>query len=118
MLAVVDIDRAEDVRIAGARVYQRRSGQPVWSMHACRRRGRGHRARIVSAMADLKTEQILALLAPIILIQLGLMVVALLDLEKEDRRVRGGNKLVWILVIVFLNVIGPIVYFVAGRDES
>ncbi|HEY3163578.1 MAG TPA: PLD nuclease N-terminal domain-containing protein [Candidatus Limnocylindrales bacterium] len=69
-------------------------------------------------MADLKTEQILALLAPIILIQLGLMVVALLDLEKEDRRVRGGNKLVWILVIVFLNVIGPIVYFVAGRDES
>jgi hypothetical protein len=69
-------------------------------------------------MADLKTEQILALLAPIILIQLGLMVVALLDLEKEDRRVRGGNKLVWILVIAFLNVIGPIVYFVAGRDES
>ena len=76
------------------------------------------RGRIVSPMADLKTEQIIALLAPIILIQLGLMVFALLDLEKEERRVRGGNKLVWILVIVFVNVIGPIVYFVAGRDET
>ena len=69
-------------------------------------------------MADLKTEQILALVAPIIVIQLGLMIAALLDLEKDERRVRGGNKLVWVLVIVFINVIGPIVYFLAGREES
>jgi hypothetical protein len=69
-------------------------------------------------MSDLKPEQILALLAPIILIQLGLMIAALIDLEHEERRVRGGSKLVWVLVIVFVNVIGPIIYFVAGREES
>ena len=69
-------------------------------------------------VADLKTEQIIALVAPIILIQLGLMIAALLDLEKDERRVRGGNKLVWVLVIVFINVIGPIVYFLAGREEA
>ena len=69
-------------------------------------------------MADLKTEQIIALVAPIIVIQLGLMIAALLDLEKDERRVRGGNKLVWVLVIVFINVIGPIVYFLAGREEA
>jgi hypothetical protein len=69
-------------------------------------------------VADLKTDQILALLAPIIVIQLGLMLAALLDLEKDERRVRGGNKLVWVLVIVFVNVIGPIVYFLAGREEA
>ena len=69
-------------------------------------------------MADLKPEQIVALLVPIVLIQLGLMIAALIDLEHEDRRVRGGSKLVWALVIVFVNVIGPIVYFVAGREES
>jgi hypothetical protein len=69
-------------------------------------------------VADLKTEQVLALLAPIIVIQLGLMIAALLDLEREERRVRGGNKLVWVLVIVFVNVIGPIVYFLAGREEA
>jgi hypothetical protein len=67
---------------------------------------------------DLTTEQILLLLAPVILIQLGLMVVALIDLERAERRVRGGNKLVWVLVIVFVNIIGPIIYFVAGREES
>ena len=69
-------------------------------------------------MAPLSTAQILALLAPVVVIQLGLLIAALYDLEKEERRVRGGNKLVWVLVIVFLNVIGPIVYFVAGREES
>ena len=69
-------------------------------------------------MAPLSTAQILALLAPVVVIQLGLLIAALLDLEPVQRRVRGGNKLVWVLVIVFLNVIGPIVYFVAGREES
>ncbi len=69
-------------------------------------------------MADLKTEQIIALLAPVIVIQLGLMIAALYDLEKDERRVRGDNKLVWALVIVFVNVLGPIVYFTAGREEA
>jgi hypothetical protein len=68
-------------------------------------------------MAPLSTEQIIALLAPIVVIQLGLMVVALHDLEQEDRRVRGGSKLVWALVIVFVNIVGPIVYLVGGRED-
>jgi hypothetical protein len=69
-------------------------------------------------VAELKPEQIVALLAPIVVIQLGLMIAALYDLEKEERRVRGGSKLVWVLIVVFVNVIGPIVYFTTGREES
>jgi hypothetical protein len=69
-------------------------------------------------MAPLSTEQILALLAPVILIQLGLMIAALYDLEKPERVVRGGSKLVWAILIVFLNILGPILYFLAGREES
>ncbi len=69
-------------------------------------------------MAPLKLEQIIALLAPILVIQLGLMIAALYDLEQEERRVRGGSKLVWALVIVFVNIVGPIVYFTAGREET
>jgi hypothetical protein len=69
-------------------------------------------------MAELKPEQIIALLIPIVLIQFGLMVAALIDLERDERRVRGGNKLVWAVVIVFVNVVGPILYFVAGREEA
>jgi hypothetical protein len=68
-------------------------------------------------MSDLSTLQIAALLAPIVVLQLGLMVAALIDLDRSDRRVRGGSKLVWALIVVFVNVIGPIVYFLAGREE-
>jgi hypothetical protein len=70
------------------------------------------------AVNELKPEQIIALVAPIVVIQLGLIVAALFDLERDERRVRGGSKLVWALVIVFINVVGPILYFVAGREEA
>ncbi|HEY7131741.1 MAG TPA: PLD nuclease N-terminal domain-containing protein [Candidatus Limnocylindrales bacterium] len=69
-------------------------------------------------MTSLSTTQIVALLAPIVIIQLGLMIAALFDLEKEERRVRGGSKLVWVLIIVFVNLIGPLIYFFVGREES
>jgi hypothetical protein len=69
-------------------------------------------------VSDLTIGQILLLLSPVILIQLALMIAALIDLNRDERRVRGGTKLVWALVIVFVNIIGPIVYFVAGRDEA
>jgi hypothetical protein len=69
-------------------------------------------------MAPLKPEQIIALLIPIVVIQLGLMIAALVDLERDERRVRGGSKVVWAIVIVFVNILGPILYFIAGREES
>jgi hypothetical protein len=69
-------------------------------------------------MAELKPEQIVALLVPIVAIQIGLMIAALVDLERSERRVRGGSKIVWALVIVLVNIIGPILYFVAGREEA
>jgi hypothetical protein len=40
------------------------------------------------------------------------------DLERSERRVRGGSKIVWALVIILVNIIGPILYFVAGREEA
>jgi hypothetical protein len=69
-------------------------------------------------MTPLKTEQIIALLIPIVVIQLGLMIAALVDLERDERRVRGGSKLVWAVVIVFVNILGPILYFIGGREEA
>lgn len=54
-------------------------------------------------------------LIPIVLLQLGLMIVALVDLVRRERT--RGPKWVWALVIVCVNFIGPIVYFVIGREE-
>jgi hypothetical protein len=62
-----------------------------------------------------KIREFLPLLIPIIILQFGLMVAALIDLVKREKT--KGPKWVWILVIVLVNLFGPIVYFIAGRDE-
>ena len=61
---------------------------------------------------------LLAIIIPIAVIQLGLLVWALYDLTRPQRRVKGDNKVVWALVIIFINIIGPILYFLVGRDEA
>jgi ABC-2 type transport system ATP-binding protein len=55
---------------------------------------------------------------PFLIIELGVMLYALYDLFQEDRRVRGDSKIIWALVIFFVDVIGPLVYLFLGRDES
>ena len=62
-------------------------------------------------MADIN----LALLAPLFIIQLILMVVALLDLRKVHAT--NGPKWMWVLIIVFVSTLGPIIYFIAGRKN-
>ena len=62
--------------------------------------------------------QVIALVIPVILLQLGLLVAAIVDLLRDDRAVRGGNKGLWAVVIVFVNLIGPILYFLVGRVDG
>jgi hypothetical protein len=61
--------------------------------------------------------RLLPMLIPVILLEFGLLVWALLDVIRREH-VKGGNKLVWMLVIVLINIIGPIVYFLFGREED
>jgi hypothetical protein len=63
-------------------------------------------------------EEILPLLVPIIILQLVLVAVGLFDLSRAERRVKGGNKVVWALVIIFGQMIGPLAYFLIGREED
>ena len=58
----------------------------------------------------------LPLIIPLILIQLGLMIFALIDLSKREKT--RGPKWMWVLIIVFGELIGPIIYFVLGRPEE
>jgi hypothetical protein len=60
----------------------------------------------------------LLLIAPLLAIQLALIIVALRDLFRPERRVRGGAKWIWVLVIVFLELLGPLLYFTVGREEE
>ena len=64
------------------------------------------------------TGQILMVLAPLIAIEFALIALGLRDLVREERRVRGDNKVVWALVILFISWIGPALYFAVGREEA
>ncbi len=55
------------------------------------------------------------LLMPLLVIQLGLIMAALIDLWRREQT--KGPKWVWLLVILFVSLIGPIIYFMVGRDE-
>jgi len=61
---------------------------------------------------------IIAIALPILVIQLGLLVWALYDLSRPTRRVKGDSKIVWALIVIFINLIGPILYFLVGREDS
>jgi hypothetical protein len=54
-------------------------------------------------------------LIPLIVLQFGLMIFALLDLMRRERT--KGPKWLWAVVIILINIIGPVVYLVIGREE-
>lgn len=56
------------------------------------------------------------LVAPLLIIQLILMVTALVDLIRINNT--NGPKWLWVLIILFINIIGPIIYFVIGRRQN
>ncbi len=68
-------------------------------------------------MALSEIREMIPLLIPLVVIQLVLIGIALRDLVRR-KRVKGGNKLVWGLVIVFIQYIGPILYLIIGREED
>jgi DMSO reductase anchor subunit len=58
----------------------------------------------------------LPLLVPLLLIQLALIIAALVDILRREKT--RGPKWLWILIVIFGEMIGPILYFVIGREES
>ncbi len=55
-------------------------------------------------------------LIPVIILQLGLMIFCLVDLIRREKT--KGPKALWAVIIVLVNIIGPVVYLVVGREES
>jgi hypothetical protein len=60
-------------------------------------------------------EPYVPLLIPVVLIQFGLMIFALVDLIRREQT--RGPKWMWAVLVVAVGVIGPVVYLLAGRDE-
>ena len=60
--------------------------------------------------------QMILYLIPLIVIQLILDVIAILDLAKRPKT--RGPKWIWLIIILLVSTIGPIIYFVVGREEE
>ena len=45
-----------------------------------------------------------------------LTILALVDILKSE--FSGNNKIVWVLVVLFFNLIGAILYFTIGRKQK
>ncbi len=56
-----------------------------------------------------------AIVAPLFIIQLLLMITALISLAKSEAA--NGPKWMWALIIIFINIIGPIIYFIFGKRD-
>jgi hypothetical protein len=62
---------------------------------------------------------LIAIVAPLVFLELSLMIFALVDLIRRDEsEVRHLPKWGWAIIIVLGELIGPIVYLLIGREES
>ena len=59
----------------------------------------------------------LPVLIPLFVIQLGLMAAALIHAIRHPK-FKVGNLAIWVVVILLVNIIGPVLYFIIGRGEN
>ena len=59
----------------------------------------------------------LPILIPIVVLEIGLMIYALSHILKHNK-FRFGNKVMWIVIVVFIQTIGPILYLMIGKDNE
>lgn len=61
--------------------------------------------------------QLLVLIILLVIIQVTLLITALIDIFKYHHY-RFGNRIMWILIVVLVNTIGPLLYFVFGHPKK
>jgi hypothetical protein len=60
--------------------------------------------------------EFLPYIIPVVLLQLTLMIVALVDLIRREKT-RFLPKWAWAIIIILGELIGPIIYFIFGRED-
>lgn len=62
------------------------------------------------------TKDILLILSPLILLQLGLVVYCGVKIFREG--VQNLNRWAWFLICLIVNVIGPVIFLLVGRKKE
>lgn len=58
------------------------------------------------------------LLLPLLAVQIILIIVALVDLIRNEKERIRGPKWLWAIIIIVGEILGPVVYFVLGRRND
>ncbi|PXW88987.1 phospholipase D-like protein [Streptohalobacillus salinus] len=70
-------------------------------------------------MAAAELGNLLRLIAPLLALQFILMIVGIFAWYKADENnTIKGNKWAWLFVIILINTIGPILFFILGRRQD
>lgn len=57
------------------------------------------------------------ILIPLFVLQLTLAITALIHVLRHPDY-RFGNKIMWVVIVLVIQIIGPIAYFIIGRGEE
>ncbi|MBC1964288.1 PLDc_N domain-containing protein [Listeria welshimeri] len=58
----------------------------------------------------------IALIIPVIILYLALLLTAIIDLARNWQTRK--NPIIWLLVVIFINIFGPVIYLIFGRKED
>ncbi|MEZ4357923.1 MAG: PLDc N-terminal domain-containing protein [Eubacteriales bacterium] len=61
--------------------------------------------------------QYIPYLIPVVILQFALMIIALVHVFRHDHY-KHGSRVLWVIIVVLINIIGPILYFVIGRSDD
>ncbi|MCL2545732.1 MAG: PLD nuclease N-terminal domain-containing protein [Oscillospiraceae bacterium] len=61
--------------------------------------------------------ELLPFLIPLFLVQLALMIAAVVHILRHNTY-RIGNRVMWLVICLLVNIIGPILYFAIGRGDE
>ncbi len=64
-----------------------------------------------------KIMEFLPVLIPLMVVELGLAITALIHVLRHPNY-RFGNKVLWVIIVLCIQIIGPVVYFIFGRGEA
>ncbi|MDF2594388.1 MAG: PLDc protein [Clostridia bacterium] len=62
-------------------------------------------------------KEYLPFLIPLVIAELALGITALVHVLRHPHY-RFGNKVMWAFIVMFVQIIGPVVYFAFGRGEE
>lgn len=68
-----------------------------------------------AVFAGMSTGELLAMLAPVVLLQLGLALYCLVQIWRKG--VANLNPWLWSAIVLLLNFVGPIAYLMVGRKR-